>query len=248
MQTLTTAAAVVEIRNASYTVEPIPAGPSGIAAVRLVKQSTGQSYDVIRTRQNVITCSCPDYLDRHEGTAGLCKHGKAMVANGGLRTEDAGLRTQDSGRRTQRVSALSPESSVLSPSPREPITLADRKRASYFGLKLPAEPVPVPTEVSAAREPSPARPTHQPRFQPDLDDDAARLGYELGSRGISARGPAEWPASRRGIFDAAWDEGQRDLLEETQEHEEWLDQAYAALPEREYAEAIEAIGCIAARL
>jgi hypothetical protein len=49
MQSLSQDATLIEIKNATYAVEPIPAGEFGLVAARVTKLVNGESYDVIRT-------------------------------------------------------------------------------------------------------------------------------------------------------------------------------------------------------
>jgi hypothetical protein len=119
---------MVEIKGATYSVETISPGECGVSAARVTKLVNGESYDVIRTRLNVVECTCPDYVCRHEGKGTLCKHAASMVARGFLPTPDA-----------------PPTMPGYRPAP---VTSADRKRASYFGLRIPA-PAPVVVEAPA---------------------------------------------------------------------------------------------------
>lgn len=123
MPILSVAPAVVDIRGASYAVEPIAAGFAGVAAVRVVKLVNGESYDVVRRADGLVECSCPDFVCRHEGKGTFCKHGAAMVARGLL---------------------------PVPPAMVAPITQADLKRAAMWGLKLPAAPIAVETPVPVA--------------------------------------------------------------------------------------------------
>jgi hypothetical protein len=77
MNILSATAASVEIKGAAYDVEPISAGEHGTVAVRVTKIVNGESYDVVE-------CSCPDFICRHEGKGTVCKHGAAMLAGGFL--------------------------------------------------------------------------------------------------------------------------------------------------------------------
>jgi hypothetical protein len=72
----------VEIKAASYIVQPIDAGECGTSAVRLVKRTSGESYDLIRTHAHGLGCSCPDFVFRHEGKGSVCKHLAHAVALG----------------------------------------------------------------------------------------------------------------------------------------------------------------------
>ena len=73
---------MVEIRGASYLVEPIAAGECGVSAVRLVKRSSREAYDVIRQHDGSVACDCPSYTFRYKGTGLTCKHGVAAMAHG----------------------------------------------------------------------------------------------------------------------------------------------------------------------
>jgi hypothetical protein len=72
----------VEAKGSRYFVQPIDAGECGVAAVRLVKLASGEAYDLLRTHDGLIECSCPDYEFRHRGTASPCKHGRAAIVHG----------------------------------------------------------------------------------------------------------------------------------------------------------------------
>jgi hypothetical protein len=75
----------VEINDARYSVDEIPAGECGTKAFRLTKHSArdGGTYDVIRQHDGIVACSCPDYIGRHQGNGyGLCKHGRSLVELG----------------------------------------------------------------------------------------------------------------------------------------------------------------------
>jgi hypothetical protein len=67
-----------------YVAQPIPPGEFGTAAYRINKLGPeGESYDVIRTHEGLVECSCPDYECRHRGLdADCCKHGRAAVEMG----------------------------------------------------------------------------------------------------------------------------------------------------------------------
>lgn len=71
---------VLTIKGTAYDVAPLDAGECGSRAFRLTK-ADGAAYDVVRTAHTV-ECDCGDYEFRHRGTAGLCKHGRALVALG----------------------------------------------------------------------------------------------------------------------------------------------------------------------
>ncbi len=129
MSNLTLETAQVEIKNATYAVEPIPAGEFGSTAVRVTKLVNGETYDVIRGHDNIVTCSCPDFIFRHEGNGTHCKHASAMLARGFLDTPPV-------------VASIPPTFT--------PVSDLDRKRASYFGLKIPATPAPVEPVVVEA--------------------------------------------------------------------------------------------------
>jgi hypothetical protein len=136
MQTLTTAMTEVEIKGATYCVEPIPAGEFGVSAVRVIKLVNGESYDVIRQHDGLVECSCPDFVCRHEGQGTVCKHGAAMIARGFL-----------------------PVAPAVAPAPSRPsvapITRKDIAAARMFGLRLPVAPIaveatPAPIAVAIA--------------------------------------------------------------------------------------------------
>jgi hypothetical protein len=167
MSTLLTSVAAVEIeiKGALYAAEAIPAGEFGVSAVRLVKLVNGESYDVIRTHTNVVECSCPDFVCRHEGKGTMCKHGRAAVVEGLLPTAPA------------PIAGGSPAAEVSPPAAVAPITAKDRQRAAMWGLKLPA----VPIVEAPALEVAPAiEPTANPRdsWGPETDADTWELGPE----------------------------------------------------------------------
>jgi hypothetical protein len=73
----------IAISDTRYTVDEIPAGECGTKAFRLTKRGGDRAtYDVIRRHDDTVACDCPDYLYRHDGTVGLCKHGRALVELG----------------------------------------------------------------------------------------------------------------------------------------------------------------------
>src|SRR4051794_9761329 len=120
MSTVTANETTVEIKGALYAVEPVDAGFAGVAAVRLTKLSSGESYDVVLGHDGAMTCECPDFVVRHADKGTHCKHCKAALEHGLV---------------VAPVSGGSPVAIA-------PITEKDVKRASYFGLKLP-RPAPV---------------------------------------------------------------------------------------------------------
>jgi hypothetical protein len=143
MTSLTDNATTIEIKGAKYNVEAIEAGECGVSAVWVTKRITGESYDVIRTREDVVECSCPDFVARHEGKGTCCKHGTALVGRGFLPTAPAPVASKPNV---------------------APVTPADRKRASYFGLRISAAPPAAPAveQVIKAEEQVPV--------EPDADD------------------------------------------------------------------------------
>lgn len=71
------------IDHVCYNVGPLPAGEFGTRAFRLTKHSAKDDcYDVIRTHDGLVECSCPSYEVTHRGTSSVCKHGRALVAMG----------------------------------------------------------------------------------------------------------------------------------------------------------------------
>lgn len=131
----------LEIKRATYEVTPIDPGFAGVAAVRLVKLSSGESYDVVLTRDGRAECDCPSYEFTYRGTAGTCKHGSACLAAGLLLAP---------------VCGGSPAVAVaVAPAAVAPVTPADRKRAAYFGLTIPKAAV-APMAVEPAPTPAPA--------------------------------------------------------------------------------------------
>ena len=207
MTSVTQDVPTIEIKGATYTVEAIAPGECGASAVRVTKLASGESYDVLRTRENVVECSCPDFVCRHEGRGTVCKHGAAMVARGFL-----------------------PAAPIASKPSVRPITRKDQVAARTWGLKLPAD-APMAVEAPAKVEPTPEfiaeplpvevddedppegvdlspfapsftviddqvevappatvdlherpRPTRLPRFEPTPEMDMERLGLRAGQR------------------------------------------------------------------
>ena len=245
----------LSIKGNAYRVSEIDPGECGVSAVRLIKLVDGEVYDLIRTRADVVECSCPDFVRRHEGKGTVCKHGAAMVARGFL-----------------PAAPVEVEQAVA------PITARDRARASYFGIRLPAvakveartvdlssmvlivaapacEPVvrttaPRPADVremaawlARAETPAGGLPVAGPaatamdaaefrawkrepgaRFVPTDEDDADRLGFELGREGESASAPAGWDFPRLVAFYTGWLAGDSARVEaERDEQEGWHD-------------------------
>ncbi len=170
MQTLSAPSAVVEIKGASYAVEAIPAGEFGASAVRMTKLVSGESYDLLRAHDGQASCSCPDFIVRHADKGTCCKHLTYAVHNRLLPATPA--------RHPAPAPAPKPTPRPV-PVPKPvpavaPVTQADQKRASYFGLKLPA-PAPVAVEaatpapvVVSVLEPAPApEPTPAPEIDPE---------------------------------------------------------------------------------
>ena len=110
MSILQSNALTIEIKGALYAVEAIPAGEFGTSAVRVTKLVNGEVYDLIRTDANVLECTCPDFVCRHEGNGTCCKHLAFAVANGLLPVARPGV---------------------------PPITRKDMARAAAFGIRLP---------------------------------------------------------------------------------------------------------------
>jgi hypothetical protein len=186
MPTLSPATTEVEIKGATYAVEPIAPGEGGVSAVRVVKLKSGESYDVIRTKLNVVECSCPDYICRHEGKGTVCKHGAAMIARGYLPAP---------------VRGGSPVAAVTPPAAVAPITPDDvkrAKRAKFFKLNIPAPmaveaPAPI---VEPTPEPAPAE---NPRDSwPAWTDEAT---WELGPDAEPIEPPAP---STKALADRLW--------------------------------------------
>jgi hypothetical protein len=189
MTTLQQNATTIEIKGASYTVELIPAGEFGLAACRITKLVNGETYDVIRQHDGLVTCSCPDFVCRHESKGTVCKHGAAMVARGFL-----------------AAPCPVPNRPAVAP-----VTLLDLKRAAMWGLKLPTAPVAV--QVAPTSDVIPHGEQHlpiavavevAPIVEPATDDEAGSWDdddarWELGpepdfvSPGVTPGSPAdEW--------------------------------------------------------
>jgi len=73
---------MLTIKGNAYSVSPINPVEEGTAAYRLDKQRGEGVYDVVRGHDGLVVCDCPDYVCRHAGTAGLCKHGRALIEAG----------------------------------------------------------------------------------------------------------------------------------------------------------------------
>ena len=76
------APAKLAIHGFTYEAREVPAGECGSVAFEVLKVETNNRYHVIRDHHGIVSCSCPDYLFRHEGTAGLCKHAAKLVELG----------------------------------------------------------------------------------------------------------------------------------------------------------------------
>jgi predicted nucleic acid-binding Zn finger protein len=244
MTTVTANETTVEIKGALYAVEAIQAGECGQSAVRVVKLVNGESYDLIRTKGNVLECSCPDWVCRHEGKGTCCKHLAYAVAHGLL-----------------PVVEVAPTGEARPVVATRPVTPQDVKRARYFGLTIPKAPAVAPAAVVEAPAlpsddesacPIPARPE---RFAPSLEDEAYALGYSLRlDHGIAANPPAGWLLMRSSAFRLGQADG---LLErhrrEDEEHAAWVEErerdAFGE-PGHDWhpEERVRAVGCIAARM
>jgi hypothetical protein len=208
------------IKGLPYTVSRIDPGEEGTAAFRLDKVHGEGVYDVVRTHGGLVRCDCPDYEVRHTGTAGMCKHGRALVESGMI------------------------EAAAARPVPSKPavapITRKDQVRASYFGLKLPASapvlapivetivveaivveaPAVAPIEAPAvAPIEAPAlatmglagpRPTWLDRFTPTPEMEMEHLGYALGYEGEDARAPEGRSFPELVAFYGGWLAGRAD--------------------------------------
>jgi hypothetical protein len=144
MTTLSIELPVVEIKSrtgsASYSVETIPAGEFGVAAIRLTKLVNGESYDLLRTNDNGLECTCPDFVCRHEGKGTCCKHLSFAVANGFLPVAPSPAPVE--------VKA----STTPAPAPRV-LTHAEVKRIEYFRLAWPVGAIAPPAPVVEAPAP-----------------------------------------------------------------------------------------------
>jgi hypothetical protein len=74
----------IAIEDVRYSVDPLDPGECGTRAFRLVKRAADKAtYDVIRDTYGIVSCTCPNYIWRHQGTdADTCKHGAALVELG----------------------------------------------------------------------------------------------------------------------------------------------------------------------
>ena len=95
-----------------------------------------------------MVCDCPDYIFHREGSSSLCKHGRALIEAGYLDRPSPVANPSPAPDRQPCVPAAAP------------VTSADRKRASYFGLSAsrprlrwssrpPAPPKSVPAKLPA---------------------------------------------------------------------------------------------------
>jgi len=163
MSTLTANAPTVktttlEIKGATYTAESFEPGFAGLAAVRLVKLVSGESYDVVLTHDGRAECDCPSYEFTYRGTAGTCKHGSACLFQGLLLAPVCG---------GSPVADVPPAIHAPAPVRPDPVTMADRKRAAYWGLTIPkgndsivTPAAPIAVEPIPATE-LPALPSHR---------------------------------------------------------------------------------------
>jgi hypothetical protein len=149
MQTLSATLTEVEIKGATYAVEPIPAGEFGVSAIRVVKLVNGESYTLLRTNDNRLECTCPDFVCRHEDKGTCCKHLSYAVANGLL---------------PMAAPAVAPSRPAVAP-----ITRKDIAAARMFGLRLPVAPIavePIPGRVVVAVvEVAPVAPVIEPTVE-----------------------------------------------------------------------------------
>ena len=70
------------IHGFTYEAREIPAGECGTVAYEVLKIETNNRYAVIRNHFGEVTCDCPDYVLRQEGTGRMCKHGVGVVEAG----------------------------------------------------------------------------------------------------------------------------------------------------------------------
>jgi len=74
---------LLTIRETDYAVAVIDPGPDNVKAYRLEKLSGDrEAYDLARTNDGLVICSCSAYVASHEGTVSTCKHGSALVLTG----------------------------------------------------------------------------------------------------------------------------------------------------------------------
>lgn len=144
------------INGFTYEAREIPAGECGTVAFEVLKVETNNHYHVIRDAYGLVKCDCPDYLMRHDGTAAMCKHGKALVSMGLVKTPTPIPSTV--GRREfitpavsvyrdnfpERISRPAPKARRFDPSPEE---MAEATQ--LFG-ELEAERVAYRRELAAA--------------------------------------------------------------------------------------------------
>lgn len=69
----------LSIDHQVYSVEPIQSAKG----FRLTKQAARDDvYDVVRTSEGLVTCSCPSYQNTFADTVSTCKHGDALLKMG----------------------------------------------------------------------------------------------------------------------------------------------------------------------
>ena len=133
MTSLTDNATTIEIKGSLYAVDPIPAGPFGVAAARLTKMVNGEIYDVLLDHDGHASCDCPDYELRRKGTGQLCKALSEAVL----------LLAPVSG--GSPAVAVPPPAEIASEitgvSKVAPITRKDLVRSIDFGIRLPVAPM-----------------------------------------------------------------------------------------------------------
>ena len=72
---------IVVIFGTRYAATAIDPGEFGTEAIRLRKQDGDMAvYDVIRTHDGLLECSCPSWVMQHANKPTTCKHGRALAA------------------------------------------------------------------------------------------------------------------------------------------------------------------------
>ena len=84
------APAKLAIHGFTYEAREIPAEECGTIAYEFIKVEMNNHYHVIRNHFGEVTCDCPDYVLRRDGTGRMCKHGVGLVEAGLIPAPTAG--------------------------------------------------------------------------------------------------------------------------------------------------------------
>jgi hypothetical protein len=221
--------------SASYLVQAIEAGECGVAAVRLVKLSSGEAYDVLRTHDGLVECSCPDYEFKRRGTDQPCKHGRAAIVNG-LLIPPAPVAEIEPTIETDAADTWDAwtDSDVWELGPAAPDFDPDGDR---WTTETPCvEPAALAGDNESRGPLEGPRPTARHGYAPSVEDDAYASGFALqADRGIAAEAPTAWGVMRSSAFRL----GQVDGLLARLRREREAERAEDARVDREYAERME---------